>query len=342
MSKSIKDFCNYVFINGSKKGNKCKNPCRGEFCKRHKEGIKEKMKVYRDNHKVLKKQNCKYIFKIGERKDTVCNNKCIGDYCFSHNEKNLALIKEKEEEKKSGIKTIKKPNNEKYIKNLDKDAILKREINFSKNKEVTCKYILKRGERKGECCYNPCKGGRCALHKDYYLEKKKDNNKKTYGKTKESWYSYISEEVKEKIKNGKVIDEKEYIDKRNKIISEVKELRKDINGIDIYLKTSTIEEILQKYFKEYNQILYKKIISYEEKDTKKILECILDEIKRDIRPDDDKLILPYNIYNPKEKNNEKAEILLRSLENKYIRKKNIYSEYIKIDRMIKESRKNIN
>jgi len=110
MSKSIKGNCNHKYIQGSKKGTICNNPCIGDKCRTHKKSTIDKKKEYRESKKkIIPKSDdtCKYIFIKSYKKGSICGNPCRGDRCSYHKPKTIERKKDyykeqREKEKNKG------------------------------------------------------------------------------------------------------------------------------------------------------------------------------------------------------------------------------------------------
>lgn len=320
MSKSIKDQCNYKYVQGSRKNEFCNKPCRGNRCKMHKLENLDKQKEYREKHKQNNKNLCEHIFTKGDHKGETCNKKCIDNLCCDHK------INKKEYKKKYDM-------NQKKIRNT---ALHSKATYFDIYKvnptEGRCFYEILKGNKKGEFCMNSCRGDRCKLHKEYYLKKKKE-----YNNTDNIKYN----KIKKQIDNCEKIDYDKYVDMNQSLEEEISSLIKKINGIELYLEKINIDVLFDKFFVFFNRPLFNKIKrNIKEKNKKKydampdkelndkVKKIILDKLYNtnednkhkhmDINIDINEITLPYEEFAPSK---YKDKLKIKQVLQNYINRK---------------------
>jgi hypothetical protein len=147
-----------------------------------------------------------------------------------------------------------------------------------------CDYVLTRGTRdgkkkSGDRCDKPCgqDKNKCALHQNKYLESKKI--KETEKREKNEVNKYLIKTVKDKLNYGMKVDREEYILKKIKYHKKIVDIKRKINGIDIYLKNKTIDEIKYENPKFYFGNRFIKALQDAKIEKTNILEKINEEIR---------------------------------------------------------------
>jgi hypothetical protein len=150
--KNSKNRCEYIFMQGPSKGNRCISNCREKLCYKHNKNRNSNCK------------RCKYVFTQGPNKGNRCISKCREELCHKHNQTNKDFQKKYYDEKirkspetkleEQLLKISKITNIEKIPKRFTLDSVLAkvqtdaREIINIVNgiklyqKEISCKDII--------------------------------------------------------------------------------------------------------------------------------------------------------------------------------------------------------
>jgi hypothetical protein len=106
-----------------------------------------------------------------------------------------------------------------------------------------CDFILVRGTRDGtrkagETCDKVCGYNRdkCSLHQEKYLKQKKERNDHNNS-------NYLINKVERSLKSGVEVNQESYNEKKLEYRNKLVEVKKQINGINIFLGNVTVEEI---------------------------------------------------------------------------------------------------
>lgn len=114
--------CEYMFLNGTRKGSLCTSPCLDNYCDKHDKMIKRRLdkknlKIQASNanskdggdgvgcngHGVT---GCEYVIKYGKRKGSMCGNTYKDTYCDDNNDIKHYCVRHFAIVKKQNMKTI--------------------------------------------------------------------------------------------------------------------------------------------------------------------------------------------------------------------------------------------